>query len=382
MVSAGVGEDGGRPGLPRTVPGRAGGITGITGDGTCSAARMGFAHHYPGFREASPSPGPVIDGRTAFTPADGLEPSQAAARSVPLRDLLNLARWIAPGRPLTGAGTLGPGDVRAAVAELGLWPAVTKAHAADRADRLRRLRDARELPEFIALWRAAVRLGIIEVDSRVAYPAAGFSGGGPGGCGDGRLLSVWRALFRAALVGDGIPGRDVGGGVVLPAALEVVWKVPEGTAVPLMELVDTARVLRRGRHPTEPERYSRMVAAETVYAGVVRLARVGAVRSLGASPATLLVPHRLGRGRSPLPLWPGAQEATSTAPIDGAVVLTPLGRHGTLPPRPRDGVHGRPVPPGAVPALPPESGAGGPGTAVRPSSWMSGTGTAGLLGAR
>lgn len=401
MVCAGTGEGGGRPVRPRAAPGggdpsvvggvggaggRTGGRTG--GVGECSARGMVFERGYGGFEESLPMSGWGMGGRVAFALPDGAGPARAAAQSVPLRDLLDLARWIAPCKPLTGAGVLGADDVRAAVAELGLWPAVTEEDAADRADRLRRLGDARELPEFAALWRAAVELGVVEVDSQVARPAAGFADGGGNGHGDGNrngggsggILAVWEALFRSAVEGDEIPGREVGGNEVLPAALGVLRGVPEGTAVPLVELVDLAWGLRRDRCPAEPERRSRAVVTEAMYAGVVRLARVGAVRLLGVSPAGLLVPHRLGRGRSPLPLWPGAQETTSTAPVDGAVVLTALGRHGTRPPLPGDEPLGGSASRDAVPA--PRSGAdtGGPGAAVRRTAVRTAdTGTAELL---
>ncbi|MGQ4269991.1 hypothetical protein [Nocardiopsis changdeensis] len=338
---------------------------------------------YGGFEESLPMSGWGMGGRVAFALPDGTGPARAAARTVPLRDLLDLARWVSPCRPLTRAGTLGADDVRAAVEELGLWPAVTEAAAADRADRLRRLGGAGDLPEFAALWRAAVELGVIEVDAREARPAPGFADGGTDG-----LLPVWEALFLSAVEGDEVPGREVGGGEALPAVLHVLREVPEGTAVPLTRLVDLAWHLRRGRRPAEPERRARAVAAETVYAGVVRLARVGAVRLVGSSPAGLLVPHRLGRGRSPLPLWPGAQEAASTEPVDGAVVLTALGRHGMRSLGPGDGPRGEPASGGAVPA--PRAGtdrgdgvgvfgAGAGGRDAGAAGRGSGSGTAGLL---
>ncbi|WP_306368147.1 hypothetical protein [Nocardiopsis sp. CC223A] len=329
---------------------------------------------YGGFEESLPVSGWGMGGRVAFALPDGTGPARAAARSVPLRDLLDLARWLAPCRPLTSAGMLGADDVRAVVAELGLWPAVTEAAAADRADRLRRLNDARDLPEFAALWRAAVELGVVEVESQVARPAAGFADGDPDG-----LLAVWEALFRSAVRGDEIPGREVGGNEVLPAALRVLLGMPEGAAVPLMELVDLAWRMRRDRYPAELEPRARATVTEAVYAGVVRLARAGAVRLVGVSPAGLLVPHRLGRGRSPLPLWPGAQETTSTEPVDCAVVLTALGRHGTRLLAPGDGPRAEPVAADAVPAPRSAAGSAGASADTGAAGRAADTGTTGFL---
>ncbi|MFL1378610.1 MULTISPECIES: hypothetical protein [unclassified Nocardiopsis] len=308
---------------------------------------MVFERGYGGLEESLPMSGWGMGGRAAFALPGEAGPIEAAARTVPLRDLLDLARWVSPGTPLTSAGTLGADDVRAAVAELGLWPALTEAAAADRAEQLRRLGDARDLPEFAALWRAAVELELIEVESGIARPSTGFVDADPDG-----LLAVWEALFLSAVEGDEIPGREVDGNEVLPTALRVLREVPEGTAVPLMELVDEARLLRRGRYPSEPEPSARAAVVEAMYAGVVRLARAGAVRLVGASPAGLLVPHRLGRGRSPLPLWPGAQETTSTEPVGGAVVLTELGRHGARLLFPEDAACGGSVSAGSAGAVP------------------------------
>lgn len=330
MVCAGA--DGGRPDRPRVVPEDAGPSVAeavaepVGEDGLpagCPVRALVFEREYGHFEESLPMSGWGMGGRASFAPPNEAALAGAAAETVPLRDLLDLARWVSPEKPLTSAGTLGPDDVRAAVEELGLWPAVSEEAAAERADRLRRLRGARDLPEFEALWRAAVELEVIETDSGAARPAAGIADGDPE-----ELLDVWEALFLSAVEGDEVPGREVGGDEVLPAALCMLQEVPRDAEVPLMDLVDLARDLRRDRYPSEPEHLAYPAVIEAMYAGVVRLARAGAVRLVGRSPAGLLVPHRLGRGRAPLPLWPGAQETVSTEPVDGAVALTALGRHG------------------------------------------------------
>ncbi len=330
MVCAG--SDGGRPGRPRVVPedgdpsaaeseADPGGGSGLPRG--CPARAFALEREYGRFEESLPMSGWGMGGRASFAPPSETALAGDAAQTVPLRDLLELARWITPERPVTSAGTLDAGDVRAAVEELGLWPAVSEEAAAERSERLRRLRNGRELPEFAALWRAAVELEVIEVASGVARPCAGIADGDPE-----ELLDVWEALFLSAVEGDEVPGREVGGDEVLAAALCMLQEMPRGAEVPLMDLVDLARDLRRDRHPSEPEHLAYPAVIEAMYAGVVRLARAGAVRLVGHSPAGLLVPHRLGRGRAPRPLWPGAQETTSTEQVDGAVALTALGRYG------------------------------------------------------
>lgn len=171
------------------------------------------------------------------------ELAAAAVETSPLRELLALARWVSPDNKLTGTGVPRPGDVRAAVGELDLWPHASETEAAERAERVRRLRSARGLPEFLDLWESAVDLGLIEVRSGRAHTCAELLGSGPA---PGRVLEWWTELFEST-VEETSEGGSSPVGVdllfsdleLLYLALRMLYEAPDGFEADLAELART-----------------------------------------------------------------------------------------------------------------------------------------------
>lgn len=274
------------------------------------------------------------------------ELAAVAVETSPLRELLALSRWVSPDHKLTGTGVPRPDDVRAAVGELDLWPNAPESEAEERAERVRRLRAARDLPEFLGLWRTAVDLGLIEVSSGRAHTCAELQGAEPA---PGRALEWWTELFESIVDGTFEGGGTRFGRFDLPfaeielvyLALRMLYEAPDEFESDLAELVRTmGEAVEEGfdelddaEESGDPEaavdqfaEYDGLLGTFTLpplYRMMHRLAEIGAVRLVDATPAE--VRERV------LTLDPFGLEIQSDQPgptIDCLVALTPLGRYG------------------------------------------------------
>lgn len=260
----------------------------------------------------------------------------AARDTWPLRELLALADWFTAERKLTGTGVPRPDDIRALASDLDLWPGATKEQAAERAEKLKRLRAARELPEFLALWRTAVALGLIEVDSGRARACPEVRDG----TSPRRTLDLWVALFERAIAGDPDPEDlfDVGrfGSGLIRDLLDDLYAEPDETEVSLSTLASTIieELARPGAQLSgaSPELidHSRRMAHMTLYQTALGIGSNGGIR---------LVDHTGGEARAEfaperglLPIYSLTLDESVSGPRDSeivcAAVLTPLGRYG------------------------------------------------------
>ena len=146
-----------------------------------------------------------------------------------LADALRLARWCAPGRPVTSKGVLKPALAREAVEELRLWErSASLANASVRADTLSSLRSAGDLPVLDDPWRLAAGNGLIAVRSGRAVPGPALPGPDDGD----RLLSVWQAAFEQEL-----SALDDLGPRLLPGILGMLTEDLASIVFPMLKLL-------------------------------------------------------------------------------------------------------------------------------------------------
>ncbi|GEM_PF-623175 len=154
----------------------------------------------------------------------------ARARRVPLiDDALRLARWCAPGRPVTGTSVLKPSAARRAVEELRLWQRDDKlADPRALADALARLRSAADLAVLDDPWRFAFGNGLITIRSGRAVPGPGL----PDPDDDGQLLSCWQEALEQEL-----GALDDMGGRILPGMLSLLGGQLGSVVFPALKLL-------------------------------------------------------------------------------------------------------------------------------------------------
>lgn len=264
------------------------------------------------------------------------ELARAARDTWPLRELLALAGWFTSARKVTGTGMPRPDDIRAMATDLDLWPGATEKKTAARAEKLKRLRAARDLPEFLALWRTAVDLNLIEVGSGWARAHAELREG----LSPERTLEAWVILFDRAIAGD--PNTedlfDVGGfgSGLIRDLLDELYAKPDDAELSLSTLVEAVieELARPGgqlaKSSGELIEHSRRMAFVTLYqtargiipSGGIRLIdrTVEEVREEFAPEKGLLAFYSLTLDESGSHL--------RDAEIDCAASLTPLGRYG------------------------------------------------------
>ncbi|WP_198659290.1 plasmid pRiA4b ORF-3 family protein [Nocardiopsis sp. FIRDI 009] len=249
-----------------------------------------------------------------------------------LRGAVRLARWTAPRRRLTGTGVPRPGEARAAIEELDLWPVASEAESAERAEALGCARTAKDLPDFLAPWEAAVELGLVEVGSTTARPTGAADGLETD---PGRVLELWTDLFDAAVDGPPVPGgyhrTGIDGSDVLPPTLRSLYEAPDGAGFPLGGL---ARALvppadGPGALDARDAEMWRGLMTEILYTTVHGLAAIGAVRLTDRTPPPLAALYRPGHVRSRVPDRDEVESAHAAGTIDCSIALTPLGRYGT-----------------------------------------------------
>ena len=266
----------------------------------------------------------------------------AARGTWPLRELLALADWFASERRLTGTGMPRPDDIRALATDLDLWPGSTEEQAAERAERLKRLRAARDLPEFLALWRAAVDLGLIEVDSGRARACAEVREG----LSPQRALDAWVDLFERAIAGE--PGTEdlfhVGrfGSGLIRDLLDDLYAEPDDTEISLSALATSIveELARPGAQLSGASEelidHSRRMAHMTLYQTALGIGAGGGIRLIDHTGEEVRAEFAPEKGL--LPIYSltldesGDLDESGSGPRDSEIVcaaaLTPLGRYG------------------------------------------------------
>jgi Plasmid pRiA4b ORF-3-like protein len=154
----------------------------------------------------------------------------AQARLVPLvGDALRLARWCAPGRPVTPKGVLKPAVAREAVEELRLWDrSPSLAEASVRANALSSLRSAGDLPVLDDPWQLATGNGLIAIRSGRAVPGPQL----PDPDDSDGLLSLWQDAFAEEL-----GALDDLGPRLLPGVLSLLGQELVSVVSPTLKLL-------------------------------------------------------------------------------------------------------------------------------------------------
>lgn len=266
----------------------------------------------------------------------------AARNTWPLRELLALADWFTSERKLTGTGMPRPDDVRALATDLDLWPGATKEQAAERAEKLKRLRAARDLPGFLALWHAAVELGLIEVGSGRARACPEIRDG----LSPQRTLDLWADLFERAIAGgsdtEDLFDVDRFGSGLIRDLLDDLYAEPDDTEISLSTLAATIveELTRSGAQlsgaPEELLSHSRRTAHMTLYQTALGIGPGGAIRLVDHTAADVREEFAPERGLLPIysltldesRVLDESGSGPRDAEISCAAALTPLGRYG------------------------------------------------------
>lgn len=140
--------------------------------------------------------------------------ADAARRSDLLREVLALARWVGPARPVTGTGVLGKAAARQACADLGLDDERTTREIAE-------MTSARDVSRLQLLWSVAEHTGLLEITPSRAY------GGIEDPPDDDEWLELWSDALSALLALGCSAGQQV-----RPA----VWRDAVDTALPVLML--------------------------------------------------------------------------------------------------------------------------------------------------
>ncbi|WP_017582930.1 plasmid pRiA4b ORF-3 family protein [Nocardiopsis valliformis] len=259
------------------------------------------------------------------------ELAAAALESSPLRELLALARWFGEGKALTSTGMPRPADVRAAAAELDLWPRASARQAAERADRLGRLRAARDLPGFVPLWRWVTELGLVRVEAKRVSAAPEVVGE----LTADSALEAWWELFDAAVEGDpdpeGLLGTDRYEADLFPPVLRFLYEAPDGTELVLGDLASELadHLLAAGAALPDEAGQIRLSILTTIYRGLHHLAEIGAVHLSDRTEEATAERYRSGYSVGGILVGPGPDtHHPQEGEVDCSAALTPLGRHG------------------------------------------------------
>jgi hypothetical protein len=274
-----------------------------------------------------------LNVRTAAEPAAPAEPEvfpavtlppladlAAQARLVPLvGDALRLARWCAPGRPVTPKGVLKPAVAREAVEELRLWErSASLAEASVRANALSSLRSAADLPVLDDPWQLATGNGLIAIRSGRAVPGPQL----PDPDDSDGLLSVWQDAFAGEL-----GALDDLGPRLLPGMLSLLGQELVSVVSPTLKLLYR---LADGKWLTAAALSSALGAEADGTALLEALIVESTTRLLtiladfGAADVDWGTTPQYADEAGLMALFPGSPAAKP----DYRMRLTPLGRHG------------------------------------------------------
>ncbi|GAA1089047.1 hypothetical protein GCM10009642_30510 [Nocardiopsis metallicus] len=208
--------------------------------------------------------------RFAARPVSLLPTEELAHRALSsrlMRTAVGLARWCGPVTPVDVDGVPDLADVRVAIEEFGLWP---RALCRDREQReiwTEQLDSVSQAEEFLATWRTAQHLGMIECETGQARPAPELEhwlGS------TGRILRWWTLAFHLC-VDRALRGTA---GLEPHTALGRLYESPNGARIPL-------RLVTQEVLPARETHYlpSRCPAWSTVLLtrALVQLADAGAV---------------------------------------------------------------------------------------------------------
>jgi Plasmid pRiA4b ORF-3-like protein len=155
----------------------------------------------------------------------------AQARRAPLiNDVLRLAAWCSPGRPVTATGLLKPAVAREAVEELRLWERDdTLADTLARANVLGSLRSAGDLPSLNIPWQFASGNGLIAIRAGKAVVGPEL----PDPADADQILSFWQETLEGE-----VGALDDMGARVMPGMWGVMYAESVASVVfPVLKLL-------------------------------------------------------------------------------------------------------------------------------------------------
>lgn len=198
----------------------------------------------PSHDPSNPEHPPLAARPVSLLPTDVL--AHRALDSPLLCDALSLARWSAPGTPVTRHGVPGIDDARTAITRFALWPPDLPGRAAERTTWLGGLHSAAEVAHFVVPWSAALRLGLVEIDDAHARPARGLERRVRD---PEQVLDWWFREFehtiehaRGDLAHPNPPAPGTTGPDLLPGVLRHLYEAPDGSRPDLDTLAREALI--------------------------------------------------------------------------------------------------------------------------------------------
>ncbi|WP_431871755.1 hypothetical protein [Nocardiopsis eucommiae] len=185
----------------------------------------------PSHDPSNPEHPPLAARPVSLLPHDAL--ARMALDSPLLCDALSLARWSAPGTPVTRHGVPGIDDARTAITRFALWPPDLPSLVTERATWLGGLHSVAEVAHFVVPWSAALRLGLVEIDDERARPAPGLEHRVRD---PEQVLGWWFQEFehtiehaRGDLAPTDPPVPGTTGPDLLPGVLRHLYEAPDGS---------------------------------------------------------------------------------------------------------------------------------------------------------
>lgn len=191
---------------------------------------------------SNPEHPPLSARPVSLLPVDAL--ARMALDTPLLCDALSLARWSAPGTPVTHHGVPGIDDARTAITRFSLWPHDLPGRAAERTTWLGGLHSATDVAHFVVPWSTALRLGLIEIDSSEARPVPDLE---QRVRDPHQVLNWWFREFEHTIENargdldhpeDPTPGTT--GPDLLPGVLRYLYEAPDGARPSLDTLAPEA----------------------------------------------------------------------------------------------------------------------------------------------